>query len=230
MTKEGFAKIEARFDGRGNQIEWGYFGVNDEPVFSVDGYAKRTAKYDERNARSRSRICAKGEPIIGKEGYAKWTAVFDAAGNRVASATFGPDGKPLLRRDGHAKWTGVYDERGNLIEEIFLGLDDLPVERVRSFAARNRLRRGRSSSRDFEFKPNGQMADNEQGFARWTAKYNERGYRSESATFDSNGQPVLRRDGYAKWMGWYDERGNLITQMYFDVDGKPRPNSAALRP
>ena len=48
------------------------------------------------------------------------------------------------------------------------------------------------------------------GYARCTAKYDERGNRTEVAYFDEAGRPTRHKDGYARFTAKYDERGNWI--------------------
>jgi pSer/pThr/pTyr-binding forkhead associated (FHA) protein len=59
------------------------------------------------------------------------------------------------------------------------------------------------------------------GDARFTAKYDERGNRTEWAYFGLEGRPVPHKDGFAKATAKYDERGNNTEVAYFGPDDKP---------
>ena len=63
------------------------------------------------------------------------------------------------------------------------------------------------------------MQDND-GVAKWTNKYDERGNRTEQAYFDEEGKPCKINDGYAKFTSKYDERGYLIEMAVYNEEDK----------
>jgi hypothetical protein len=64
------------------------------------------------------------------------------------------------------------------------------------------------------------VRDNE-GFARFTASYDERDNHIAGAFFDEGGKPVRDNEGLASFISSYDERGNRIAGAYFDEKGDP---------
>ena len=57
------------------------------------------------------------------------------------------------------------------------------------------------------------------GYAKFTAKYDERGNQTEGIYFGVDGKPCLSKDGYAKRAMDYDENGNWLRTHLFDVEG-----------
>ena len=58
------------------------------------------------------------------------------------------------------------------------------------------------------------------GYARWTAKYDERGNKTEEAYFDPGGNSVRSEDGYARMVGNYDKQRHLTDAAFFDEHGE----------
>jgi hypothetical protein len=59
------------------------------------------------------------------------------------------------------------------------------------------------------------------GYAKWTAKYDERGNQVEAAFFGVDGAPVSRAGGYFKRVDKYDDRGNRIERAWFGTQAEP---------
>jgi hypothetical protein len=59
------------------------------------------------------------------------------------------------------------------------------------------------------------------GYAGWTAKYNEKGKVIYESYFDTNGKAILNQSGYAAIRYKYDDYGNTIRADYFGIDGQP---------
>ena len=69
----------------------------------------------------------------------------------------------------------------------------------------------------------GRPTRHKDGYARFTAKYDERGNQIEEAYFDEHGRPTRHKDGYARLTAKYDERGNQI-------ENRPTSTSTASPP
>jgi S1-C subfamily serine protease len=61
----------------------------------------------------------------------------------------------------------------------------------------------------------------EDGWHRWTARYNDRDKVTEFANFGVDGKPTLHKTGYHKRAHRYDDRGKELEISYFGVNGQP---------
>ena len=59
------------------------------------------------------------------------------------------------------------------------------------------------------------------GWHKFTAKYDAQGNQTKLAYFDTEGKSTLHKDGYYKATFEYDGRGNVTKWAYFDTEGKP---------
>jgi hypothetical protein len=193
--KGGYHEETARYDERGNQIEWAYFDVSGNPTIdTTDGTHKMTGRYDKRGHRIEwAYFDVSGNPTIDKtDGTHKMTARYDERGNQIERAYFDVSGNPTIdKTDGTHKVTGRYDKRGHRIEWAYFDVSGNPT------------------------------IDKTDGTHKMTCSYDERGNRIESAYFDTGGRPTLHKDGYHKVTGRYDERGNRIEWAYFDTEDRP---------
>ncbi len=67
----------------------------------------------------------------------------------------------------------------------------------------------------------GKPIGNENGHARWTACFNERGELIEKAFYGEDGHPKADKQGRARITWQYDEAGNIIGHTNYDVNGHP---------
>jgi hypothetical protein len=92
LTEAGYHKYTARYDARGNQIEWAYFDTKGGPVIDRDSGVHRINKvYDE------SRRVVQ-EVYFGPDGKPTHllTARYDEGGNRIEERYLDVDGSPLV--------------------------------------------------------------------------------------------------------------------------------------
>ena len=92
VTKAGYHEYTARYDARGNQIEWAYFDTKERPVIDRDSGVHRISKvYDELG-----RVVQ--EAYFGPDGKTTRlsTARYDERGNRIEERYLDVDGSPLV--------------------------------------------------------------------------------------------------------------------------------------
>ena len=63
---------------------------------------------------------------------------------------------------------------------------------------------------------------NKHGYARYTARFDERGNRIEVAYFDEHDRPTRSDEGIARSLATYDARGYPIEEICFDEAGNAR--------
>jgi hypothetical protein len=223
IAADGFAESRFKYDERGNGVEWACFNTSGKPCLNNDGYAKTTAQYDERGNQVEWACFGLGdEPTIDQSvGNHMVKYTYDESGNCTASELLGVDGKPCLIKNGYAKETVKYDERGNQVEWACFGLSDEP--RInQSFG--NHMFKYTYDERGYlvvqEYRGiDGKPCLVRNGYAKVTAKYDERGHEIEEAWFDESGNPIAS-NGVARWDANFDEKGNATAVWYFDREGK----------
>ena len=95
--KDGNATVTKKYDGRGNEIEEAYFGVDGQPCLVNDGYAKFTRKYDGRDNETEAAFFGvEGRPCLVNDGYAKIARKYDGRGNQIEEVYFGVEGQPII--------------------------------------------------------------------------------------------------------------------------------------
>ena len=167
-VKDGFARFTARYDERGNRTEMGLLrrGRPAHPAHT-DGFAQLvTARYDERRQRGRGGLLRRvrpGHPAQGRLRQVRLPRTTSGA-TRPNAAYFDEAGKPTRHKDGYRQ-------------------AHRPLRRAGQAPGRaSLLRRSRAG-------PPGIKS----GFARWTAKYDERGNAIEWAYFGVDGRSVPSR-------------------------------------
>ena len=119
LTLNGYASLTAKWDDRGNRIEWACFDRQGKPAIDLSlGYHMSRAFYDERhNATNSVYLGTNGEPTLTTYGYASQTAEWDDRGNQIEWACFGTNGEPVLCKDGYHLRVDRYDSEGKLISD-----------------------------------------------------------------------------------------------------------------
>jgi hypothetical protein len=188
-TTERYHRAKAVLDERDNRLETSLYGTDDEPLVSMDGWAKRIDRYDARNqVIEKSWFGARGEPIIVDSGYARITLVKDDHGRTTQEEYLGIDGRPVKSKQGYARATNRYNDYGDLIEVAYFGVDG---ERVVSVA----------------------------GYSQLTKTYNSYGLALEAGSFDEKGGPTSNNRLHAARIAFsYDER-RLLTGRTLYLDG-----------
>ena len=192
-TKSGYAKINAKFDDLGHQIEWACYDTLGQPAIeqSLGTHLSRTV-YDARgNWLVWTYYGVNGKPCLTKSGYAKTTAKYDELGHQIEWACFDTLDKPAIdQARGNHMWRQAYDARGNVLETSYHGIDDKPCL----------------------------IKD---GYAKATAKYDELGHQIEWACFDTLDKPTIDQTvGNHMWRQAYDARGSIAETSYYGIDDK----------
>ncbi|MDB6171596.1 MAG: repeat-containing protein [Chthoniobacteraceae bacterium] len=187
----GYAKINNRYDDRGNCVDRAVFGATGAPTLDKGGVHRVKQTFDEKNNLiGEASFGIDGQPILSSDGFARVETDFDERGNVEKGRYFGTDGTPALHKNGYARFVNLYDDYANLTGVAYFGLQGEPVAQ-------------------------------REGYARFTRKYDERGNVAEVAYFDAQGLPTLAKDGSARSVHRYDEQGRLIRAAFFGTDGLP---------
>ena len=226
LTKNGYASITAKWDARGNQIEWACFDKEGKPTIETsDGFHMYRQNYDERGHWTNwLHLGTNGQPILTKNGYASITAKWDARGNQIEWACFDKEGKPTIETsDGFHMYRQNYDERGHWTNWLHLGTNRQPILTKKGYASITAKWDARGNQIEWacfdkEGKPTIETSD---GFHICRQDYDERGHWTNWLHLGTNGQPTLTKKGYASITAKWDERGNQIEWACFDKEGKP---------
>ncbi len=98
-VKEGYHRLTARFDVRGNQIEDACFDSDGKPALNTFGYFKCVTKYDERGRETEAVYHGRdGKPAPNERGYVRRITRYDSSGKPIDASHFDRDGKPVKTR------------------------------------------------------------------------------------------------------------------------------------
>jgi hypothetical protein len=180
------------YDANSNLVERSFFGPDDKPNLSAQGFAKIAWKYDARGDWIEKAYFGPGnEPTLSRSGCARVTCKRDRNRRIVEQTQFrypGQAAPPGL--DEFLRKRLKYDARRRVIDIAYFDLAGRPV-----------LHRG--------------------GYHALTKKYDARGNPREEASFGLRRQPILDGDGIHKTRFRYGPRGNRIEEAWFGLGGQP---------
>ena len=191
---------------------------------SINGAAE--VRYERNASHYETRACSfdvSGKPTLNDSGVHCYSHERDASGNDIRQASFGLDGRAVTDPDGSQSTVRRFDPNGNLLKATRLGLDGKPVRspfiRCVSFGYHydsNGFRTGADCLSETD-----ELADFDQGNARWIATPDARGRSREVRYFDRYGAPITSAVGFARTETDRDDLGHLKEQRYFLADGTP---------
>ena len=211
-------------DSHERTIKRSYYGGNNEPVLTKDGYAGWTAEYDSLGNMIRQNYFGlNGEPVLIKDKITSWTAEYDSNGNMVKQYHFGLNGELVLDIHGFAGWTAEYDGNRKMTKTSYFGLNGEPVLCFNDYA-------GWTAEYDFNgnltkssyFGLNGEpVLQKTLGYSSKTLEYDSNGNKTKESYYGIKGEPVLSKDGIASWTAEYDDKGNQTKMSFYGINDKP---------
>lgn len=224
--KNGIARAERAYDGRGNLLSWNGFGVDGKPYPQSDsGFTGTRYAYDVNGNRIRSAgFGPNGQPAIHvSEGWSVFTEEFDDRGQVTTRRYFDPDGRPTLHgQQGASIRRFKYDESGQLASASGFGTQG---EAVFEKNGCHRIEYQRDTAgRDLQracFGPDGKPStEREEGVHRIRFTYGSTGW-TRREVFDSAGRPVAsKEDGAAVVTRELDAAGRVLLSRYFGAGGE----------
>ena len=113
-----------------SMIRISYFGTDNQPINTTQGYASWTAEYNESNKLIRKRyLDADGQPALSEEGFsAKEVIAFDATGQPEQIRFVGLNGVlPILNETCHSAIV-AYNLNGKVTGVSYFDEDGRPVQ------------------------------------------------------------------------------------------------------
>ena len=163
---------------------------------------------------------ADGQPTLHKQGF--------AVGPQIRSLRQrGGGGVPHGRRPACCRVGRIFDMAGRIRRSRRPRRRGIPRDRRQARASEKwfrphlAVRRAGNQIEATCFGVDGKPTLHKDGFARWTARYNEGGEAIEKAYFGVDGHPTLLKEGFARWTARFDEHGNQVETEYFGIDGLP---------
>jgi hypothetical protein len=223
QRKEGYARFTANYDDRGNQIATAYFDEKGDPVRSNEGMARFTASYDDRGNRiAAAYFDEKGGPVRSNDGFARFRAGYDNRNNCVWIEYYDVDSKPCLSKYGLAKGTTKFDDDSHRIQQALFDLSGKST--VKSYDIRG------NEIEETYLDERGRPSLNQNGIARWTAKYSESNDIIDKTYFDQVGKPATVEVYLEKVeQGGEAQKAGLVAgDVLVSYDGKAIRNDAEL--
>ena len=197
---DNVARMTSSYDPFGRELERRYYGVDERPMCHKDGEAGWSKRYDARgNETNLTYLAVDGRtPIATKQGFVSIVQYYDGMDRVTRTVNLGADGRPKMLSFGYAEVRQEYDEHGN-------------VTRVSAHDTQGRL-----------------IANNKEGTAGYTSKYDATGNPVEQVYFGPDGKPTIRKDGEdagtAGWRMKYDACGRIVECQWVDDAGNPTKN------
>jgi hypothetical protein len=134
--KDGYAKVEQRFDELDRLLERHFFDASGAPVRdATTGAASQRLVRDARgNVVSTWLFDEHGAPTLGVEGYQRMESSYDARDQLVLSSYFDANGVRTTLKDGYSAVRRSYDG-SRLIRVEYLGTADRPTSIVKGYAS-----------------------------------------------------------------------------------------------
>src|SRR5262249_14697134 len=144
-TRQGYFRLKAKFNTRGNQTEVTYWDSDGKATCSVEGFAKIARDFDEQGQLvEESFLDTVGNLALNRiQGFAKRRMTYDDWGNSTletrldadgklrqrTTAFFDADGQPTPHADGYARRIEQFDVHGNCKDKIYRDLEGYLVRR-----------------------------------------------------------------------------------------------------
>jgi len=222
----GYASYRANYDSHGNLTEIAYFGKDDEPIATKNGYHRLKQKFNSRRQIvEQMTFDVEDRPVMNVWKYARLLRKYDDRGNLTEISAFDEKGQPSEVHYGYARMSMKYDSRGNLIEEAYFG-SDLRPKILPDFGCARHTYKYDSDGNKIEDACYGSDNALYNGFlgdyARLTMKYDARRRVIEERYFGPNGKPI-RLSGFNQHITrfLYDSAGNKIEERYLGIHEEP---------
>ena len=171
-------------------------------------------EYDERgNLNEVALFGVDGKPTLHKDGLASPRSRYDERGNHIEVAFIGLEGKPILRKDGYPSpppdtTSAATRSRGPISASTVAALHN------DGYAMLGEIRPARQRDRGGLFRRGTASLAVQGRLRQLSAKYDERGNRTEASFFGVDGEPTRHKDGHPKFIrqvrrAWQPDRGRL---------------------
>jgi hypothetical protein len=116
---DGTHTVRNSYDGRGNCILWEYYGVDGQRCLTKDGYAKKTANYDDVGHQlEQVEFDLTGKSTVQKYNQRGW---------QIEEAYLDETGSSTANKNGVTRWTVKYDEDANVTDMTYFDRDGKPI-------------------------------------------------------------------------------------------------------
>jgi len=225
FNKGGYAIRALKFDKNHNVVDEQYFDTAVQPVLSSQGYARATARYDEKLGKEveKAYFLADGStPAVTDRGDSRVEHEYDPLGREVKEAYFGIDGKPVRINKGYAAIVKEYDDFDNIAMGRLLDEKGNPTigGDVLVSGWRSRYDAGGQETELTYLSPSGAQMLSKEGFGGTRSVYDERNNEIEHTYLGLGGDSVVH-DGVAGWRSVFDELGKETQRQFIGRSGEP---------
>lgn len=219
-----YHRTESRNDEQGNVLVRSYFGETGALVRGPDGYAVLERNYDRRNQITEWRYRDTDRTSMPNENRCQIErARYDDHDRRVMAACFDSADRPIKNKFGFSKWTEEYDANGRLIDAAYFDENEqLVVVREGTFARRTRqYNKYNQITEEASFGSDGHLRGQDDGCAKKTFDYDDRGNNIAAACFDAQEKLAPYKQGCSRFAWEYDDSGRQKSESCFGADNKP---------
>jgi YD repeat-containing protein len=222
MSFIGAARMEFEYDDGGRPTKLTFFGVDQRPVLSSQGIARKTFNwltpthvvnrfYDPALAQ---------KPVLGLAFEVLHT--FDERGLLIEESFRDHRGEPTRIDNGCSTIQQTYDAAGNAAEYRCLNEERRPTVSTDGWSTLRSTFDDRGNPITTEWLgPNGKPGKASDFYTARRREYHPFGKLSKESFLDASGRLLKSRDGYASVTFAYDQNGNRIEEKYFDEANRP---------
>lgn len=221
-ANEGVAIIKNEYDEKGNRTKCSYFGTDNRPVKSAEGWASSTYEYDAfGNVVKQSFFGINGKPTPLSEMVPVGIARYDKYNNMIFVAS--QDGHGNYVNNPQTGWAIMkceYDGRSQRLWEAYYDAKEQPMNcgdgyHKAQYRYDNRGNLISMAYFDTQERPTTSYNVHEEKYT-----YNQLKQRTKVAYFDTSGRPVDCQAGFQSVTTSYDESGTPVSQKYYNAAGR----------
>ncbi len=222
LSAVGGARMDVAYDNDGRLTSLTFFGTDQRPVLSSQGFAKKTFTwltptrvvyrfYDPTSAPT---------PVLGL--VFEVLDTFDERGLLIEESFHDHTGKPTRIENGCSTIQLTYDAAGNTAEYRCLNEERRPTVSTDGWSIVRSTFDDRGNQITIEhLDPNGKPGNAGDFYTALRREYNAFGKLSKESFVDASGRLRKSRSGYASVTYTYDQNGNRVEEKYFDEVSRP---------
>lgn len=211
------ARVETKYDARGNAIEQTYWNAAGKPSVNDQGAFKQERRYNDLGLVVYERnLDANGKPLAGSHANPEGKCEYDKQGNMTKIECYDGYGKPRLSSDGFFRMTAQYNKQGKQTEIAYYDTDGkLTKSRSNEYAKKTSDYNAKGMETRAVF-----YDEKLKTFRTDEFKYNDKNRLTEQRILNASKQQDDKFWGFSKMSISYNKNGLIpIQRVFFNKNG-----------
>jgi hypothetical protein len=220
--RQGVALTRRSYNDRDDAVDFRVFGPDGAPTHVAEGHHRLVSRFDDASNEVEQWFYDEDDrPVGAGRGYSGTLRRFDAHGRMVEDSYVDEARRLVEGAEGYARSRVEYDDRSNPVRVTYWDKDDHPVMTKRGYHELRAAFDGSNNRVEERYFDTGGRPVLANGHARWTARYDLRGWVVEKTFYGLGDAPGKGPEGAYRWVAKYDTRGHQTELALLDPDGKP---------